>query len=215
MSENTVDLLAATEAAEPETTRDEIVVQVLPIKDVRLGDTVEEQVVANKTTGPKWTVLENAEGKRITRLENDVEVSAIRTEKTQEFLQSNRRYLKNEQIRETLSGLGSATQVALEKVTVDIDFNGYADYGSISALLAAQAGDRVLSQVSLMAQHAKAGQDLLDIYEMAVERFKDILASDYRNRALSRSTSVVSNLLEDCEKEAMAEFINRAQWLTY
>ena len=183
--------------------------------DVRLktqGNRTVTREVAEVKVGTKWVYLRDAQGKTIDELPLEAGVLVQRTQQTEDSAQAQHRAYQNRKLAQTLAGRSDGVQSALARVTEQITEYGAADYNAISGLLAAQAQLKVHNELVGMALTEKY-EDLVAAAHAFAERLKNQLVQDVRHRALSRSTSVVSNLLEDCDREAMAKFIDDMRWV--
>ena len=132
---------------------------------------------------------------------------------------------RNKQIREWFGIYQerSRTKAVQAKINDQLSRDGgLVDDWTVSQLLTAQAEDKVSARVHRAIQvfdektaegtHHPAA-DLVGVVELVAERFRDELISGMRG--LSRSTSTIHNAMEDGDRAAQAEFLDRGAFGTW
>lgn len=194
------------------------------IEDVHKGDTFaradKERVVHAVKLGTKWVELRTEDGMLIIRQQVGTVVPVAREVETDESKARRQRALKNETIRKSLDKRETqhATKKATAKIQEKLEKGYLIDSFTMSKLIAGQAEDKVYD---LLAHRMESvGRELEDgtivdetfVYERFVEEMKERLIGGYDlTRGLSRSTSVVSNVMDDAEREAIVEFIRHGK----
>ncbi len=188
------------------------------IQLMRKGDTLFDasRVVETVKTGPKWTELLDAEGKRILRLPKESIVMRQREVETKDSQVAIHRVRKN---RSLLVGILSAkdnVQAALQNLNDTVEQYGYATESALSTLLKAQADMKVWGDFSRMANgegaEKRQEKDLYDSMKTFSKHLGEKLIEGAQYNALSRSTSVLTNIMNDVDREAAARFIENARW---
>lgn len=199
----------------------------MPLRNVRRGEMVTldqdnptaSYVVTENKTGPKWTTLLHAGG-TIVRAEPGTTISVSR--RSNESAQAAGKALTtnriNKRLRERLEKhVTNERQLEVLAKLTEAAQTGYRPSSfTTSDLLTAQARDEVDARFAQMLKHAlekDENADLQDILRRAVELFSAEIVRRARNiGGLSRSTSVVSNAMEDAVTAAYAKFIDDAEY---
>lgn len=191
------------------------------LQDVRKGDTLVTGAqspvnVHSVKVGTKWVELRDVIGKLIIRAEVGTEVSVARDVETEESKERRLRAKKNEMIREAVAkrDVNSAQKKALAVINKAVEEGYQVSSFQMADLLAAQAEDKVYDRLGAFITNNVGREiedkvwDEVDAYEAYRETMKERLLGSYdMTRGLSRSTSMVSNLMDDAEREATVEFI--------
>lgn len=181
------------------------------LRNVRIGDERDGRKVRNIKSGPKNTELFDTDGKRIEYARHETMVQITRYSETEESSVAGRRARRNRFLQQELATRTAGLDYAREKLAEQLDRDGYADYSRIQGLLSAQAELKLKHELVGIASAEKV-VDLVHAEELLIDRLKDQLLQDFRHRAFSRSTSVVSNLMEDADREMAAKFIDRTRY---
>jgi len=196
------------------------------LRRVRAGDTVTldqdnptaSYVVTENKTGPKWTTLLHAGG-TIVRAEPTTTISVRRPTKVSQAAASQSQTVNrlNKRLRERLEAhVSNGRQLEVLAQLTEAAQSGYrASSFTTSDLLTAQARDEVEARFMQMVEHAleqDADVNLQGVLRAAVKLFSEQLVSRARNAGISRSTSVVSNTMEDALTAAYAKFIDDAEY---
>ena len=192
------------------------------LQDVKKGDTLVTGAqspvnVHSVKVGTKWVELRDVIGKLILRAEVGTEVSVARDVETDESKERRLRARKNEMIRKAVAerDVNSAQKKALAVINKAVEEGYIVSSFQTADLIAAQAEDKVYDRLGAYITN-NVGRELEDgtvidetaAYEAYRESLKERLLGSYDlTRGLSRSTSVVSNLMDDAEREATVEFI--------
>lgn len=191
---------------------------------VHVGDIIatgaeRDTIVHSVKVGTKWVELRNNIGKLIMRVEAATELTVGREFETDESKAARERAFRNEAIRKSVAkkDVNSNTLKALAALTEQAEKGYIADSFKTSALLAAQAEDKVADGFGAFVTNNvgrvnKETGEVIDetaAWEAYIEVLKErLLGRSYdMTRGLSRSTSVVSNVMDDAEREATVEFV--------
>jgi hypothetical protein len=221
----TINILDEKQYPWPDTEYEERIEEI-PAHKVSINDTLDANRVATVrrvSTGPKFATAFDTEGKQLFRLPKDEMVRVVRSYATQESRDRDRRATKNREVCKLFSKSKEKLPAVMKKLNADVKayaFNGV-DYQNIGSLLQAAAHDRVLCDFQRAMEYmaSEEGMEKLGITCAAdawdnwaatiIERFTKVYGID---RAISRSTNQVSNLMEDCERVAYLTFLDNAKW---
>lgn len=196
------------------------------IASVNRNDIVGSSTVASSKTGTKWTELFTASGVKICRRLNTDPVTVSRRFETEESLKARERAQWNQGIARNLKDhvhqtefdIMASTTAKLEEC-LEVTKMGYMlDYQKIGSLMETQATAKVHANfVQAMVHEASKDddRDLATLLEEYLVHLKDQLANKYSQRAISRSSNMVSNLMEDVDNSAIAHFIDQAKWMRW
>lgn len=195
------------------------------IEDVLKGDTFaragKEKVVHAAKLGTKWVELRDEQGVLIIRQQVGTTVPVAREVETDESKARRNRALSNETIRKSVAkrDVNTATTKALAKINEKVAQGYTISSFEMSDLIAAQAEDRVYDRFTAFVTNnvGRVNEETGEVVDetAAMEAYREILkdrligAFDL-TRGLSRSTSVVSNIMDDAEREATVEFVRHA-----
>lgn len=172
--------------------------------------------VTDNKTGPKWTTLLDADG-IIVRAEPTSTISVRRP--TEESSRAASKALTTNRVNERLRERHAEFKVNAGQLEVLAKLTEAAEQGyspssfTTSDLLVVQASDQVAARFDKMVAHAlelDENADLQDILRRARDHFKDDIVR--KMRGLSRSTSVVSNAMDDALLSATARFVDDAEY---
>jgi len=199
------------------------------IRNVKRGDVMNGATVGDVRTGPKYVRVFDADGKQIASAATDQETLTVvvRDRETPESVEARRRAINNEAIEdrvaeETAKGPQPRTLAALAGMTEEVTNGYHVNHVGVGGLMTAQAKDtlwaRFISMVDYnFSDEAAARDDFTPVDHVGVlERFRStvadlLLGSHDLTGGLSRSTSMVANLMNDAEREAYAEFYRRTE----
>lgn len=194
------------------------------IEDVVKGDTIASGAqrdvnVGQVKVGTKWVELRSGAGTLLIRAERGTEVTIAREVETEESRNARHRANKNAVIRRFMDSreVNQAQLKVLAELTEQAEKGYYADSFKMTALLAAQADDKINDSFAAFVTN-NVGREFEDgstiIDEVAAyEAFKEELVERLTGRGydltrgLSRCTSMASNLMDDAEREAIVNFI--------
>lgn len=188
---------------------------MVEIQDVHKGDLVAGLPVRTKRTGPKWTVLETDDAKRIVRLENGTQVSVVRTVETDESQAARYHAMQCDRIVDAVNSWTPAVPAAMEKLNEHVAKGYVVGYQEMDRLAEAQADDIV------WARYCQAVRYQMLEKEETVDAVaaRDAYIADLQKQVLAkaqylhnRSSSQMSNLLDDKNLAAMGRFVERNAW---
>ena len=183
-------------------------------KDVKVGDLLNNGTVTEVKIGRKWAYLtvQFPMMTKVAEIELQVVVRVARKTRTEDSSALARRAYTNGEISKIVTQRAGATDAALAAVAADISRCGAAGYNELSNLMAAQAKRALLTEfVGFSTNGHAVFEDAVAAKQAFIEVLKARLASD-TFRALSRSTSVVSNLLDDVRRETELRFVADSRW---
>lgn len=203
---------------------------VVKAHTVRKGDIIDREGVESNAdaikSGPKWTEVRDADGKLILRIPNETDVLISRVESTEEEREAQRRARRNESIVNWLDDYQLAWDAAQAKFSEEIK-GGYevdrynfaysrlahaqAEHSIKSAIIAAKHG----MQKQADQKHRDTGEpkhvvDWVEAFEVWRDRALEDLIDRFRGD--SRSTSQISNVLEDIQHETVAKIAGRRRF---
>lgn len=184
----------------------------IPAESVRVGDVLDGNRIASVKSGSKWTYLRDDNNKVLAEVQNRENVTVRRQEATADFSTEQYRARANRVIAERLSSRWGSLRSVQSKLNDDLDKNGTLDPAVLSRLLAVQAELKILDEFVQVASRSTNGEDLVDVQREFADYLSHRLVRESRNKALTRSSSVVVNLLDDVDREAMAEYIEKSRW---
>lgn len=214
----------------------------VPVQNLRKGDvTVRtsgsglDQRVTRETVdavkrGTKWVEARDADGKLIVRLERGMGVLVERVEDTPEEREAGYRAYAVRCLTELVEDWATDPTTCLRKSIAELDEQGGAEaakYGEVvshwtlDTFLTRQAGFKLAVSIRHMIEKVRTSDS--DFYAAATDEDEQLflavgLVLDVAERRqsvpnpLSRSTSVTSNLYEDLDRHARAEFIDKLRW---
>ena len=209
-----------------------LVEHIVSAAHVKKGDVYGGRTVYTKKTGTKWTELREEDGMLILRTLNEDPISVAREVPTDEERAAveaeraaERRARSNEDIEAWVRTKIGKFEERMHGYTLKI-INGSMSYSydSYGSMMEEQAEFEIAQAVkSIFEQGLKSDEDRseenlefwagrerdwVNAFELWVEQAKEELTSRYSVRALSRSTSVISNLLEDVKRSITLELAN-------
>lgn len=200
--------------------------QIATVKatEVRPGDIVKGKVVESVRSGPKWTYLRDGAGKTIreARNETSLEVQRLVVPGVSETASGTplvdvsieeRRNVANTILEQKVATRKAIFEEMKTKVVEEMEENEFVSPATLGILLTAQADLKIMNEFADLVMMSPAGQDLVGLQKEFAQRLIDRLVSGTQNRAIVRQeASVVSHLVDDCEREAMARYIESAHW---
>lgn len=197
---------------EPEVSYNETELSV-PAEGVRPGDLRNNKEVASVRTGSKWVYLQDSSGKTIEEVKKGDEVTVVRRELTPESATMQYRARANRAIAEKLVGRKGPLAAVQAKINEELEKYGAVSVPTLARLLVVQAELQLLNELAASVSRAGEGEDLVDVQRDFAEHCTHKLVRDTRQRSLSRSGgTMVERVLEDADRDAMAEFIERVRW---
>lgn len=208
-----------TEAVVPEQTYHYEQVTVA-ISACQIGDLRGGRKVANIKTGPKNTELFDENGKRIDYFPNATGILIERRVADQEVSDARYRAGRHNRILGMLENRREPVLKAQAALAEQVAELGFVDHWKLDAFIAAQGECRVWEGFAGVVENLanREGEkafegDLVDAMTQYAEYLQEQVMSSYKHRALSRSTGVVSNLLDDVDMEATVKFIEQtSRW---
>jgi hypothetical protein len=183
----------------------------VPATEVRKGDQVRGREVHQIKTGPTWVNLRDANDSRILQVQREGSTVVVeRRTATPESKAAARRAIENYELQRELQNRDKGLQAAIDKMTAETLIGRLSSF-TLENLLQAQAEHKLLNQFAAMAEYAE-DDDLVTVKEALTEQIEAKLLGRYTHRALSRSTSVTQNILDDVDLEVAAKFFDRRRW---
>lgn len=193
------------------------------VEDVRrtdeLMDRSENLRIANAIKrGPKWIEVRDADAKLIVRAERGTTVTVGRKFETRESIEAKKEARATELLEGCIRDREVEMRKAQAKLNARLDQYGQVDYSEIGNLMTAQADNKVWARFEAVVEGAKSdshplhGETLVGIYNRMVQQFREDAFPSYGGNAMSRSTNVLSNLMEDLDRDAIARFVNVLRW---
>jgi hypothetical protein len=189
---------------------------------VRKGDAWTEAgregIVGEVKVGTKNTTITSESGRRLAYIPSTTEVVVARDVETDESKEARFREARNQRVEDWYAEYEERrhTKAAFKKMDEILGNEGaLVDGYRVGQFIAAQAEDKVEAKIyrsiTVYKRRVAEGEDtkardLIELVEMLADEAKDELVSI---RALSRSTSVVDNIMEDAENAAKAEFARK------
>lgn len=187
----------------------------IPAENIRAGDVLVEggTRVASVKSGSKWTYLRDENEKVVAEIQNRDEVKVRRQEPTPEFSTEQYRARANRVLAERITARYGSLKAVQAKINEDLEKDGFVDYSVVSRLLQVQAESKILAEFAEVASRSgENGEDLVDVMREFADHLTHRLVREGRQSALMRDQSVVANLMVDVNREAMAEFVEKARW---
>ena len=188
----------------------EIMASDISVDDVVVDRNGAHRTVAEVKAGPKWTTVRDADGALIGRFGSESPIATIVSVLTAEELAAQEAECTAATRRINSDTIG-------RWVTDQIDGNSDRVAGH-AARLAVTPRYHVIEDIIVDTAKVKlAGElwlmkdedgDWVSAYEVWSAESREKLVSGYSIRALSRSTSTVSNLMEDVENELRVKLLN-------
>lgn len=187
------------------------VLALTPIKvsALRAGDEFQGKTVKEVKVGTKNATITTTDGKKIVVPLTETAL-VVREERTPEAVHAADLKYREERAERAVAQAQDRFDAAVKEMNEDLTKYGHVDSIRMANLIQAQANNHVWSLVA-----KKAKEDNISMLEAA-----DRVADYYRKRhymiksGLSRSSSVVKNVMEDAESEAILEFLrdHEAGW---
>lgn len=202
---------------EPETEYDAIDVDIVA-RTILLGDELRPAgKVTRVTRGNKYMTAFVENDVQILRVVLDDTITVTRHRETPE---SRERYARWSLNRELVMDLAKDHRAGLTKAQSMLnDYLNeyhYVDYQRIGAIMEEQAEYGVWVRFAQAVEYCEKqddfGGDLVTVFDDYCDELKKHLLNRYSHRAISRSSNVLSNLIDDVDREAMAIFLDRNRW---
>lgn len=177
---------------------------------VRVGNIIDGEVVVEVKRGSKYVKVWSAE-RMLLQVDISAEIGVTHTVETEESKTARTDYIYNFVILQSASKhvANSGQIAALAKLQANADKGYTASSFDTAALLEAQATDDVQARwVDALDHLLGEGHDAKAARDIYVADLKEDLVASY-DGGLSRSTSVVSNIMEDARDAAIRTFIRR------
>ena len=197
--------------------------KTITVTALRQGDTLDETppaVVASVTRKATWGAVHIAGHGRPRRLRLDASITVLRQEPTEQEQQQRRRTCMAEILKDELTGWLRRDPAPMLREILDTD-PGYGEvltWSNLPDVLKAQAifkhARTLWHHLGEPADPATVEEDpLLEAFAAWWHTHIDPRGEDGpRNDPLSRSTSVISNVLDDCDDWAIQEIRSRIYW---
>jgi hypothetical protein len=210
----------------------------VPVENVKADDIYtshkgQTMVIGDVKVGTKWVTARTASGKLAFELVKGSTVAITRTVPTEEELaeqaaniEAQRRARSNENLQAWITDRTENLEQTLVRLATKIA-DGLSAYGLYGDMMVAQAEAKIAAEINHIQDIGNSegrnedywgpiverGQlDATGAFELWAEQQKEKFTSRYAVKALSRSTSVVSNLLEDVETETRLTILDKGRW---
>jgi hypothetical protein len=193
---------------ELETLRSETnpVARTIRSEKIKRGALVEGKKVTGVRLGNKYVYLTLHGESKERQFAGGVDVDIIDPLPTARAQAAKDRLLSLENAEWQRDNSAKRLQTALDEVTTSIATRGEASSSTIERLMTTQSERSIWQEVEATAKSNE--MELGDAATAVAERYKEQFAQGYGYRSgLSRSSSVVSNVLEDAKTEAVREFV--------
>ena len=182
----------------------EFIIDFVDAERLREGDEYEGEEILSRKVGRKWVTLTTPTRKEVLVPVGE-KVAVQRERSTAAAREADNAYQKERMAKKAVEGAQEKLDKALADVTEHIQQYGHADSFRMGALIAAQENNNVWSSVGRIAENQ--GISYTEAIEIKVNQIKEGISGYGFRSGLSRSTSVVSNIMEDAKNEAMIEFL--------
>lgn len=182
----------------------ETVTTTIAVSAIRKGDRIETgngvtEPVAHSKRGTKYLTFTDANGALVARMDLGTTAAVQRVQDTKEEQAAAWRRRRVERIADWLTT--DDLTGAIEKMTERITKGGYHNNHDVyDAVLYAEAETQIKRTVQNLLD-SNEGFDPADAFDQWSEYAKKNYMNRYNHRALSRSTSVTSNLIDDVQRE--------------
>lgn len=196
----------------------------IKVTDLRNGDTLDETppaVVESLTRKTTWGAVRIAGEARPRRLRLDASVTVLREEPTEQEQARKRRTRMVEMLKDQLTGWLSHDPARMLQVIIDND-RGHGEvltWSNLPDVLKAQA---TFKHARALRHHLGEPADLADIDEdTLLEAFASWWYTNVhrldeqgpRHDPISRSTSIIDNIIDDCDDWAIQQIRMRIGWV--
>lgn len=119
------------------------------------------------------------------------------------------RQLRNEELQQGLDHVDDDFDRVRAALNAKLDKGHALHYGALQELIEADARRKIWKRFARWVAQAEEGQDLVSVFEAFRSDLQDGILRGYAIKVgLSRSTSVLNNLLEDAESRAVLDFLH-------
>lgn len=203
---------------------------VIEARIVKKGDRVSGRVVETRKTGSKWTELREVDGTLILRTLNEDPISVAREVPTDEEraaqaaeIEAEVRAKNNAAIGSWVESMTDGYAETMQKHLADL-LERYSTYSSYEGMMQTEAMHKIAIHVKSVYETSRSEDrnraywdeigevDWVKAYELWAEDAKEKLLDRWSSRVFSRSTSVISNLLEDVERAATLEVLDAMRY---
>ena len=193
----------------------EIMASNISVDDVVVDRNGAHRTVAEVKAGPKWTTVRDADGALLGRVGSELVVATIVAVPTAEEAaaaqEANDKAIRTENNRrigewvewQMHDGYRDRLQTNVKKLDASRSNRAIED------IIVATATSRLAAELVM---HKSEDVDWVTVHEYWAATAREKLTSSYGLKALSRSTSVVSNLMEDVENELRVKLLNAMAW---
>ena len=192
----------------------EIVTLTVPAAQVCNGDIINgaknTRDVRNIKIGTKWAEYRDADGGLIAKMDRQTTVSVEREQRTEAERKADALRSRERRIKGWLDNAEQAFVDALAKFNESATAYPVSSHSAYENMLTAQADRAIAVQIKGYAEHQSLS--LVDAFDRWATRQRETYTTaTHMHRALSRSSSVVSNLIEDVQRERVFTLMN--SWL--
>jgi hypothetical protein len=204
-------------------TGDQVETKTVKVSTVRPGDIVKGRVVAGVKSGTKWTYLRDSSDKVIAEVRNDgsiaVERKVRKNQKVAEPVATSEpsveemRAHANAAIEQKIKTRRTVFDEISTKAAKEMSQQGFLSPQTLGILLTAQADLRLMEEFSALVDFTASSSDLVTLQKEFAQRLIDRLVAGMQNSTIVRQEeSSVTRVMDECEKESMARFIENARW---
>lgn len=187
---------------------------------VRVGDSIKGKVVASIKSGTKWTYFRDADDKAIAEARHTDAVTVERVvrrntkvEEPHEISAEEMRAHANRAIDQKVKNRRAVFDGISKKVSTELAQQGYLSPQTLGILLTAQADLRLMDEFAALVDFTASSADLVGLQKEFAQRLIDrLVASTQNSTIVHNEESAVTRLMDDCEKESMARYIESARW---
>lgn len=175
---------------------------------LREGDDYEGEEILTRKVGRKWVTLSTATRNEIL-VPLGEKIAVQRERSTASAREAERAYDKERGAKKSVEDAQANLDKALAEVTEEIQKHGYANYFRMDGLIRAQETNQIWKSVGHIAENN--GKTYTEAVQIKVDQIKEGLTGYGFKSGTSRSTSAVSNLMDDAKNEAMIEFLRESE----
>lgn len=202
-------VLAGHKKARPQDDTQEVI-DFVKAANLRVGDDYEGSPVTKKSVGSKWvTLATEAKPKILVPLDEVVPVQ--RTEATPEAQALEHKAYEERRIRGVVYKYLEGVDRAQNDLNESLNTYGTFRSHQVEALMVAQANREIAEQILSISENKDI--PLNEAAEVLRESLSERFTKGYAvSSGLSRSTSVISNAMEDAKTDAVLNFLRDSWW---
>lgn len=189
----------------------------VPVRQIVVGDEVQfpgarhGEIVADTDIKTKWATISTDYGSH--RIEADTEVKVFRIEDTPEEVAAKKRAFVISSITRSIESAPGNVAAAKEKLLAELDYYGGYHGRRYENFVAAQKEHQIWTQVEKTAEFMATNEsgDLVDALRNVADELRGRLLDGLEGGA-SRSTSVMTNTINDIERGVTAVWLRTIAW---